>query len=282
MATIIHFIDVGQGNMVLIQTAGGANFMFDCNITDDNESRVLNYVARQIGEGTSLRAFICSHRDADHVRGVRKLHNRFPVRSVWDSDYPGTTTDSTEYRTYMTLRREVGNEVIEKQTYKDFGRTRFRYMSAKDDRLPKNANAQGIVIKAEHRSYDKERILSSAMLPGDSDAETWRYGIMKDYSSASVSSSILMAAHHGSLSFFNDPGDNEHYYLTHMKAISSDMTVISVGPNSHGHPDKKALEFYDEHSSGSNQGNTVFRTDKKGTIKLTLKDEGGWGLSPNQ
>ncbi|MCG8360804.1 MAG: MBL fold metallo-hydrolase, partial [Kiloniellales bacterium] len=85
MATTVHFIDVGQGNMVLIATSSGKSFVFDCNITDDNEDRVLNYVANQIGEGKQLHAFICSHRDADHIRGVKRLHSRFPVRRIWDS-----------------------------------------------------------------------------------------------------------------------------------------------------------------------------------------------------
>jgi hypothetical protein len=44
MPTTIHFINVGQGNMVLIQAADGKTFMFDCNVTDQNESRVLDYV----------------------------------------------------------------------------------------------------------------------------------------------------------------------------------------------------------------------------------------------
>ena len=101
MATIIHFLDVGQGNMVLIETANGKNFVFDCNVTDDNQDRVLNYVAEQIGEGASLSAFICSHRDSDHMRGVKKLHARFPVSQVWDSDYPGTVLSHKQGRVWV-------------------------------------------------------------------------------------------------------------------------------------------------------------------------------------
>lgn len=278
MATLVHFIDVGQGNMVLIETASGRKFVFDCNITDDNEDRVLDYVAEQIGEGTSLYAFICSHRDADHIRGVKKLHARFPVREVWDSDYPGTTTDSAEYRAYMDLRRRVGSRIIKKQKYYDYGRTRFRFMSAQDDRLPDNANAQGIVMKVEQRNEAMDRIEGSAMLPGDSDAQTWRHGILIDYQRPQVSSNILMAAHHGSISFFDDPDDST-YYTGHLAAIKPAMTIISVGPNSHGHPSKTALDYYRKHSTGSDKGNKVYRTDTKGTMKLTLKSGGGWSLS---
>lgn len=281
VSTVVHFIDVGQGNMVLIQCSSGTTFMFDCNITEDNEERVLDYVASQIGEGKRLHAFICSHRDADHMRGVKKLHARFPIRRIWDSGYPGTTTDSTEYRQYMDLRRKVGAEVQVKQTYYDYGRTRLRVLSASDDRLLTNANAQGIVLKVEHRSADMSRIMASTMLTGDSDAQTWRDGIMKDYTNAALSSSILMASHHGSISFFQIPGER-YYFRQHVQAISAAMTIVSVGPNNHGHPNDTALAIYRDHSSGSDKGNKVFRTDMKGTMKLTLKDGGGWTLNTNQ
>ncbi len=267
--------------MVLIETSSGKNFVFDCNITEDNEDRVLDYVATQIGEGKSLHAFICSHRDADHMRGVKKLHARFPIKCIWDSGYPGTTTNSPEYRNYMDLRRQVGSKVMEKQKRYDYGRSRFRFLSAADDRLPENANAQGIVIKLEQRNADMSRIEGSVMLPGDSDAETWRKGILVDYYKSDISSSILMAPHHGSISFFDDPNDN-YYYKDHLAAINPAMTVISVGPNSHGHPNETALKFYRDHSTGSENGSKVFRTDTKGTIKLILKSGGGWNLSTNQ
>ena len=146
MSTIIHFMDVGQGNMVLIQCANGTNFVVDCNITEDNKSRVLNYVARQIGQRGQIAAFICTHRDADHMRGIQALHNLFPIGKIWDSDYPGTSTDSDEYETYMRFRREVGSFIIERGMVGNYGRTRFRFLSAKDPRLPNNANDQGIVL----------------------------------------------------------------------------------------------------------------------------------------
>ena len=280
MATTVNFVDVGQGNMVLIQCSDGTNFMVDCNITEGNKNRVLNYVANQIGQRGHLQAFICTHRDADHMRGVRTLHNRFPIQSVWDSGYPGTSTDTDEYRAYMQLRRDVGNRTIEKQKREDYGRTRLRYLSAKDSRLPDNANDQGIVIKVEERNSDMSKVLGSTILTGDGSCATWKDGIMKAYASSDVSCDILMAAHHGSLDFFDDPSGNR--YEAHARAIAPAMSIVSVGANNYGHPDPTALRLYEKHSSGSKQGNKVFRTDKQGTMKLTLKSGGGWELIKNQ
>lgn len=282
MGTTIHFINVGQGNMSLIETSNGDKFLFDCNVTQDNEDAVLDYIANQIGWGTNISAFICSHRDADHMRGIKKIHEYFPIQEIWDSGYPGTTTNSTEYTQYMALRRLVGHTVKEKKKKQEFGRTRFRYLSAQDSRLENNANAQGIVLKIEHLNATLTSAIGSTMLTGDSDAETWRYGILEDYSDSEISCDILVAGHHGSITFFDDPADTKNYYTDHIQAMSPDMTIVSVGDNSHGHPDAKALELYDKYSSGSSKGNKVYRTDQKGNIKLVLKSEGGWNLKVDQ
>ena len=266
--------------MVLVQCASGTNFVVDCNITEENKDRVLGYVADQIGAGRQLHAFICTHRDADHMRGVRTLHNKFPIREVWDSGYPGTSTDTDEYKAYMQLRRDVGSRVMEKLTKYDYGRTRIRFLSAKDDRLPKNANDQGLVLKVEQRNTDMSRVLGSAMLTGDGSYAVWKDGIMKDYDSNQMRCNILMAAHHGSLDFFEDQSNNR--YLKHVEAMKPAMTIVSVGPNNYGHPDETAMRLYRENSRGLDNGDKTYRTDRQHTVKVTLKDAGGCTVAKNQ
>lgn len=278
MSTVVHFIDVGQGNMVLVQCADGTNVMVDCNVTDDNKNSVLGYVANQIGQKGRFGVFVCTHRDADHMRGVRTLHNRFPIGAIWDSGFPGTSTDTDEYKAYMQLRSELPSHVVGKGNYKDWGRTHVQLLSGKDARLPNNANDQGLVLRVEERSANLTSVLGSTMLTGDGSYAVWKDGIMKDFNTSQISSDILMAAHHGSWDFFGESGSNQ-YYEPHIKAMAPDMTVVSVGPNNYGHPDPDAIKLYEKYSSGSNKGNKVLRTDRRGTMKLTLKSEGGWQIT---
>ena len=106
---------------------------------------------------------------------------------------------------------------------------------------------------------------------------------MKDYLASDVSCSILLAGHHGSITFFDDPADGKNYYTSHIAAMNPAMVVVSVGEsNPHGHPDSKALGLYRKFATGSSDGTKIFRTDQQHTIKLTLKSGGGWNLSPNQ
>lgn len=268
--------------MALVECADGTNFVVDCNITEDNKHRILSYLADNLGRLSHIRAFICTHRDADHMRGVRILHDNFPIQEIWDSGHPGTSTDSPEYDAYMRLRRSVGYRVLEKHKFRNFGTTRLRYLSAKDDRLPSNANEQGIVLKVEQRTPDKSNIEGSTILTGDSGAATWKHGIMKDYATKDVSCDVLLAAHHGSITFFEDPDDDKYCYTQHMNSITPDIVIVSVGENSYGHPDSKALELYRKYSCGSKNDNKLFRTDQQGTMKLTLKAGGGWSINIHQ
>ena len=155
-------------------------------------------------------------------------------------------------------------------------------MNAKNEDLPDDPNAQSIVMKVQHHHDQTGELLGSIMLPGDSDASAWRRSILRLYSQDDVRSSILLASHHGSISFFDDPADERSCYTAHMRAIQPSRIVVSVGPNQHGHPDPTAIGFYKRYSSGSDRGVKIYRTDEQGSIKLTFKDEGGWLMSGRQ
>ena len=273
MSTFVHVIDVGQGNMVLIQTSSGENFLFDCNVTNDNEQTVLNYLSVHLPDDSFITAFICSHRDADHIRGIEKVHAKYPIRSIWDSDFPGTTTDSSECKTYMSLRCHVGSKVIQKHTSKYFGATKISCLSAQDKRLPMDANSQGLVLKVEHKFGTTDVNTGSVMLTGDSNGRVWHDAILKDYTARELKSDILMAGHHGSKTFFDCPTGlafSSGNFTEHLEAIEPDMCVISVGSNSFGHPDEMALKHYEHYSRGVLTGEKTVRTDSDGTIKIEL------------
>lgn len=125
MPTTLHFLNVGQGNMVLCELANGTRLLYDCNVTVANENAVLSYLGRTMGRGQSIDIFVNSHRDADHMRGVKKVHQYFPVKKVWDSGVTGNTPDSTEYLEYMDLRRTVGYVEVESRKCWNFGQTKL-------------------------------------------------------------------------------------------------------------------------------------------------------------
>lgn len=270
----IHIIDVGMGNMQLIVLPDRSVYVYDCNITEDNEEAVLSYVEHVIGRGASIVAFINSHRDANHVRGIKKLHQRHRIDAIWDSGVAGATATSTEYLEYMELRGQVESVEIEARSYREFDGAVFRFLNSQwaDYAAPED---QSIVLKVEG-------VCSSAMLCGDTSYRPWMEKILPYYSDDMLGADILLASHHGSLTFFDDPSDEKRYYTAHIKKVAPVMTLVSVGANGHGLPDDAAMKLYTKNSSGSSSGSKVWTTQDKGSMLLTLKDAGGWNISPNQ
>jgi beta-lactamase superfamily II metal-dependent hydrolase len=130
-----HFIDVGCGNMTLLLFPEGTTYLYDCNVTEDNEDAVLAYLSKAMSDRYEIDVFVCSHRDADHMRGIKKIHAEYPIKLIRDPGIEGTTTDSTEYREYMALRRQVGSTEIAPRTRQEVDGTTVRWMNSKDDDL---------------------------------------------------------------------------------------------------------------------------------------------------
>ena len=271
----IHILNVGYGSMAILLNPDGTRIVIDCNLTEDNRDDILAYTRRVLGRGTAIDVFINTHRDADHMRGITDLHEQHTIKEIRDTDVPGTTTDSPEYQAYMRLRRSVNNFTIEPRKYNEWGNAKYRWMNGKWSDYS-DVNQQSLVVKVEYQIPN-----CSVLFGGDTDYRPWQEKILPFYKN-SVKSAILIAAHHGSVTFFDDSSDKQNYYVDHIKKIDPDMILISVGPNQHGLPDMKAVELYKKYSSGSNQGNKVYTTEQKKHMKIELKDDGNWSLFVNQ
>jgi beta-lactamase superfamily II metal-dependent hydrolase len=261
----IHFFNVGCGNMTLWLFPNGSTWIYDCNITDDNEDAVMAYLRKALSGRQGIDAFICSHRDADHMRGIKKLHKAYPLGCILDNGVEGTTTHSTEYRQYMDLRRQLRHhEIIAGYSWNVDGVV-VSWLHSKDPDYS-NANDQSIVTKIDFYG-------SSVLFAGDTSYAPWKDKLVPKYR-ASLKSNILLASHHGSITFFDDPSDSRNYYTAHMQWIEPEMTLISVGPNVYGLPDQKAVDLYTNYSSGSSKGNKVYTTQQMGNMKVVLKGGG--------
>ena len=267
-----HFIDVGCGNMTLAKFPSGLTINYDCNITSDNEKRVITYVDRVLGQNTPINVFVNSHRDADHMNGIKTLHKTHPIQKVWDSSETGTTPDSPQYRDYMEIRRLVGYDEIKAGGSCNWGEVSIKCLNSQRSDYT-DTNDQSIVLKIGYKGQ-------SLILPGDTSYKPWKEKIIPSNSDSDLKASFLLAPHHGSNSFFEDAISGS--FFEHIKKISPYMTIVSVGPNTSGLPDQKALEMYNKFSKGLNNGDKIYTTQEKGTIKLLFRDDGVGEVFTNQ
>lgn len=278
--TTIHFLNVGLGNMALIQTANGKNLVVDCHLTEESSWRATEYIKDTIGEVAPLSAFICTHREDRCIRGLKKLHEKFPIRMICDSGFPGVGQASDAYREYMALRKTIGGRLLRQGMNMNFGETRLSCLSSMDGRLGEDPQSQGLILRVEHRNNRTDQIERSVIFSGDSGAAIWRDGVLQDYGKAELSSDFLLASNHGSQAFFRD-GEGPAF-MEHLASIEPILVIVSTGSGDDHSPSEEALDSYRSLSTGSKNGYKLMRTDIHGTMKLTLRSRGGWNLATDQ
>lgn len=240
---LFHVLEVGEGLMILIVFPNNTTMLYDCNILDDTEEIILEYLEKNIpfkydyennSDSQSIDIFVNSHRDEDHLRGLSKINKRFCIKSIWDSGETGATTLSNSYQYYMNLRREIRRKYGENAVIipnpsltpiRQLGTASvFCFNSSLDFSEDIKTFTEQAYLKLIESSYLKEAkiqhtnsiVLSikyagrSILLPGDSDWKAWKEKIIPNFANTGLlDSEVLIASHHGSRSFFTDENVND-------------------------------------------------------------------------
>ena len=208
----IHFIDIGQGDCTLIKCNGEA-MLIDTG-TYDNGTKVQLYLQK---EGVdSLKYFIATHPDADHIGSAGVIINKFPIDNLFMPNVSKDTkayeymVKAIEYKNIKPINPSIGN------TY-DLGGATFTILNP-GIREYEDINDYSIAIMLKFG-------LIKVLLIGDcekaSEREMLNGGINLD-------ADILKAGHHGSSTSADEDFIN---------AVSPAATIISCGANNdYGHP----------------------------------------------
>lgn len=236
----ISFLDVGQGDGILLQVPEGAVLVDQ----GPPEARV-DELVRGLGV-RRLDLLVLTHPDRDHVGGAADVLRGTRVAALLDPRQPDPTPyekdalDVAADRAVRVLVARAG------QLYR-LGRLVLRVMWPDGPGLPgQQGNERAIVILATYGSVD-------ALLTADAEsAITGRLSLPPV--------EILKVAHHGSA----DDG-----LPALLERLRPRVAVISVGiGNDYGHPTPSTLSALSEVPSLR-----VFRTDRDGTV--TVESDGG-------
>ena len=244
----VHFIDVGQGDAVLIQSPTGQNVLYDAG---ENATKVRDYL---IGLGLSaVGLVIASHNHADHIGGLADVVRHFRPQFYIDNAVPTTT------QTYARVQEAVaaaGSQLLE-PTARRITAGDVSLTIVPPPRIPdwdQNDNSIGVVVE-----YGAFRL----SLAGDAESREWAWWRVHAPEWLRPVH-VHKASHHGSIN-----GDTaEGVALLAPKAVA-----IGVGTgNTYGHPDQAALQQYASASA------TVYRTDHHGTIIIEAQPAGAFSV----
>lgn len=302
-----YLLNVGEGLMTLIVFPDNTVMLFDCNLTNENCDNILGKMSEYIPEkfdnellkcNKCIDIFVNSHRDEDHYRGLKKINEKFSIKTIWDSGQTGATTNSNDYNYYMYLRRSLKNKaeanlivpVPSNNCFKYIAGTQIYCLATQED-FQENY-AYEYAAKIQHTNSIVLMIKyggRSLLLTGDSDWKSWKEKIVPNFSKYNLlKTNVLIASHHGSRSFFTDEKLNDvidieknpnNTYVESIKLISPNITLISCGDyESAHHPNRDAKKLYELNTSFEQ----VYTTKEKGTICGFINNSGYFGVIPER
>ena len=236
----VHFIDVGQGLAILVQS-GGENLLYDGG-NRSHADEVVQYLKNQQVE--TINYMISSHYDEDHLGGLVKCLDTFEVEHVLGADYVHTSDLFNTFMNTATAHAIIVEYPSVGDTY-EFGTGSFTVMAP--DGISQNSNDNSVVIRLVNGN-------NSFMFMGDSE-ETSEQDMIS--TGMNLDCDVLSLGHHGSAS-------STSWDL--LEATSPSWAVISCGlNNTYGHPAAETM------GKLSDMDIPVFRTDDQGTV-IALSD----------
>lgn len=235
----ITFLDVGQGDAILLQTDEGS-ILVDAGTEKSEESLIIELRALGVA---SLALFVMTHPDADHIGGADGIIGAFSIGEVWISGAPSDSAANRRMEEALDRKDLTAVAVTEGTTY-TLGALRLLVLSPVEP--SSDTNASSVVILASYGDTD-------LLLMGDADKKVEKR-IIEDYPAWKLDCEILKAGHHGSKTASS---------AAFLAVALPEYTVISCGAgNSYGHPHGEVLERLSE------VGSEVFRTDLSGSISF--------------
>lgn len=244
---IIHMIDVGQGDSVLVQTSDAAILIDAGEVGMGDE--VSSYL-RSAGV-EELDWVICTHPHSDHLGGMTTVIRDFAVDNVMVPYYPEKL--EVYERFYLELRgmMEVKNlEPVIAQPGKEytFGEMKMTVLGPVEWQYSEDLNDWSLSLRF---SYGEVDFLSCGDLTENGELQLLLSG-------AKVEAEIMKANHHGSAY----SGCDEF-----LSAAAPELALISCGRgNSYEHPHDSLLSRYRSH------GIKWKRTDVCGDIRVICEN----------
>ncbi len=240
----VHYIDVGQGDSILITTPDNKNMLIDAGEGENNRGSVIKYL--NSANITSLDTVIATHPHSDHINAMADVLKAIPVSHFYMPNAVHTTRDFEN----MLNALEAVPDVVQAKAGINFNlgdNVTCNILAPVSDSYD-NLNNYSVVVKLSYGD-------TSFLFTGDAEVLV-ENEILK--TGCNVNATVLKCGHHGSSTSTGDK---------FLEAVNPKYAVISCGKNNdYGHPHRETMQKL------KNKAITVLRTDEMGTI--TLQSDG--------
>mgnify|MGYP002353217796 CR=1 FL=1 len=234
----VHFIDVGQGDSILVQSPHNKYMLIDA-AENSSGDKVVSYLKKEGVE--KIDVLVGTHPDGDHIGGMDKVIDSFDIGTVYMPKISkNTKTFGDVLRGLKKKKLKIDKPVAGEDI--DFDNPiKVKILAPNSDKYD-DTNNYSIVLKV---SYGK----TSFLLTGDAEDVSEEEMLKKGYD---LKADVLKVGHHASRSSTTPK---------FLGAVSPKYAVICVGKgNKYGHPHKKTLKKLKDKNI------EIYRTDKDSTM----------------
>lgn len=234
----VHFIDVGQGDSILIESPSGKTMLIDGGVKGAGQ-QIVSYL-KELGIN-KLDIVVATHPDADHIGGLIPVLDNMTIEQFYDSGKVHTSQTFEEMLTRIDEKNipyqvpKIGDDI---EFDKDVN---VKVLNA-NDQVTDNNDAS-IVLKMTYGNV-------SFLLTGDAGV-----ALEKEMLQYDVKATVLKAGHHGS-----NTSSSEEF----IQAVKPEVTILSYGEdNKYGHPHAEIVDRLQA------IGSKIYATADLGTITVS-------------
>lgn len=245
----VTFLDVGQGDGILIRTEEGTNLVIDGgSVTRDSLGEYVLAPALQSLAMTQVDYWFVSHTDIDHISGLQEIMamgelSGIHIKSLVVSAYAGQDEEMCELiklasgQGIRICYMDAGEYVTDGESFL----IRCLHPNYAFEAEDKNEASLALEYQSEHFRM---------LFTGDMGTAALRYMLAEEMNGADIRYDVMKMPHHGS----KNSRLEELYDMT-------DAVVISCGKNNrYGHPHEEVIRLLEEKNI------RIYRTDYDGAI----------------
>lgn len=255
----IWFLDVGQGDAILIQTPTKKQILIDGGLSKDTSFLLSKYVPFW---DKNIETIFLTHPDADHANGLIEVLKTYEIDNFYSSfsffdlkDFEKNSEEIGEIK--KIIRNKKRKKELKNNELCDLKHTNFDGIEiwifwplCEEKVLDDDRNASSLVILIKYADFE-------ALFLGDLPADYQNQLLVANYFS---DIEVVKISHHGGKN-----GTNKSL----LEKTKPDLAVISAGKdNKYGHPAEETLKILDDLKINTK------RTDKDGTVEIIVDREG--------
>lgn len=219
---VVSFLDVGQGDAILIETPDG----FEMLIDGGPNAAVLRELSKERSFfDREIDVVVTTHPDLDHIGGLVDVLKRYKVQTILRTENKNDKSAAEAFA--AAEEKENAEEILADagQVLQLGASTTIQIFSPTGDERQWESNASSIVLRVVYGN-------TSFMFTGDAPQEIEDY-LVKTYG-AQLDSDVLKLGHHGSKTSSSDAW---------LDTVTPQHVVVSAGlDNKYGHPHQDVMQ----------------------------------------